>query len=113
MVCLRLGRRVVRNRFKLRPLRTVPRFALNASELAPLSALAGNRATDAQRRIAVSGTVSWDQSISAIKAHVVLKSGGAKVGTLDIGWDDAKINAIASVTGKMQGATLNVQRIAP
>jgi hypothetical protein len=28
-------------------------------------------------------------------------------------WNDAKINAIASVTGKMRGATLNAQRIAP
>jgi pimeloyl-ACP methyl ester carboxylesterase len=151
---------------RVRPVRTVPRFALHAGDLAPLAALAGNKATDAQRRIAaagleavgdviaryyvtfdyfggglrgggftyaatdvgydfdlkdvlwtqdvaVSGTVSWDQTSSLITAHVTLKSGAAKVGTLDISWNDAAINAVASVTGKIQGTTLIAQRIAP
>ncbi len=151
---------------KVRPVRTVPRFALTAAELAPLTAVSGNKTSAAQLRIAaagleavgdviaryyvtynyvggglrggsftyeatdvgydfdlqdilwtqdvaVSGTVSWDQTTSLITAHVVLSSGGALVGTLDIGWDDSKINAMATVTGKIQGVALNAKRIAP
>jgi hypothetical protein len=146
--------------------RTVPLFARLASELAPLEALKGNQANEAQRRIAasgletvgdviarwyatyndfdrglrggkftyttsrtgyvftltelkwtqdvaVSGTVSWDQVSNIITAHVTLKSAGAQVGTLQIRWNDADIDAMASVTGEIQGATLIARRIAP
>jgi hypothetical protein len=151
---------------KVRPVRTVPLFAMNASELAPLNALKGDKTTDAQRRIAaagletvgdviaryyvtfnfvdtglrggkftydasdtgyvftlknlqwtedvaVSGTVSWDQTSNIITAQVTLKSGGAQVGNLNIRWNDGDINARATVTGTIQGATLNADRIAP
>jgi hypothetical protein len=151
---------------KVRPVRTVPLFALTASELAPLAALKGDKTADAQRRIAaagletvgdviaryyvtfnyvdtglrggkftyvatatgyefklkdlqwtedigVSGTVSWDQTSNIITAQVTLKSAGTHVGTLQISWNDAEINAMASVTGEIQGATLLAQRIAP
>jgi hypothetical protein len=40
---------------QVRAVRTVPRFALSAADLAPLIASAGNKATDAQRRIAAAG----------------------------------------------------------
>jgi hypothetical protein len=63
--------------------------------------------------IAVSGTVSWDQTSNIITAHVTLESTGAPVGNLQIRWNDADINAIATVTGTIQGATLNADRIAP
>jgi pimeloyl-ACP methyl ester carboxylesterase len=151
---------------KVRPVRTVPRFAQSASELAPLKPLKGDKTTDAQRRIAaagleavgdviaryyvtfnyvdsglrggkltyaatatgydfklkafkwtediaVSGTVSWDQTTNIITAQVTLKKAGAQVGTLQIRWNDADINAMAAVTGDIQGAALNAQRIAP
>jgi pimeloyl-ACP methyl ester carboxylesterase len=151
---------------EVRPVRTVPRFARTAGELAPLKALKGDKTTDAQRRIAaagletvgdviaryyvtfnfvdsglrggqltyvatdtgyeftlegfkwtedvaVSGTVSWDQTTNIITAQVVLKTAGTLVGSLRISWNDAHINALASVTGVIQGATLIAQRIAP
>jgi hypothetical protein len=151
---------------KVRPVRTVPRFALTAGALTPLTALKGDKTTDAQRRIAtagleavgdviaryyvtfnfvdsglrggkltyvatdtgydftlknfkwtqdvaVSGTVSWDQTTNIITAQVTLKTAGAQVGALQVRWNDADINAMASVTGTVQGATLVAQRIAP
>jgi hypothetical protein len=151
---------------KVRPVRTVSRFAQSASELEPLKPLKGDKTTDAQRRIAaagleavgdviaryyvtfnyvdsglrggkltyaatdtgydfklkafkwtedvaVSGTVSWDQTTNLITAQVTLKKAGAQVGTLQISWNDADINAMAAVTGDIQGAALIAQRIAP
>jgi pimeloyl-ACP methyl ester carboxylesterase len=151
---------------KVRPVRTVPLFAITASELAPLDALKGDKTTDAQRRvaaagletvgdviaryyvtynyvdtglrggrftyaatdagyefhlnglkwtedIAVSGTVSWDQTSNIITAQVTLKTAGTQVGNLQIRWNDADINAMASVTGDIQGAKLIAERIAP
>jgi hypothetical protein len=35
------------------------------------------------------------------------------VGALQIRWNDADIDAMASVTGEIQGATLIARRIAP
>jgi pimeloyl-ACP methyl ester carboxylesterase len=151
---------------KVRPVRTVPLFAVLANELTPLTALMGDETSDAQRRIAaagletvgdviaryyvtfhyvdsglrggrftyapsetgydfkltslqwttdiaVSGTVSWDQTSNIISARVTLESNGTPVGNLRIRWNDADINAIATVTGTIQGATLNADRIAP
>lgn len=63
--------------------------------------------------VAVSGAVSWDFSTALITARVTLKSGGQSLGVLDIGWNDADINAIATVKGTLQGAVLKAQRIAP
>ena len=150
----------------VRPVRTVPLFAVMASELAPLQSLMGDTTTDAQRRIAaagletvgdviaryyvsfnyedsglrggkfvyapnatgyvfkleglmwtedvaVSGTVSWDQTTSIITAQVTLQMAGTQVGNLTISWKDADINATAYVTGEIQGAKLIAQRIAP
>ena len=150
----------------VRPVRTVPKFAASAADLAPLTPLAGNHATDAQLRIAaagleavgdviaryyvtfhfvgsglrggkftyhpgdngyifnldgveftsdvaVSGTVIWNQSSNIISAQVTLQSGGAPAGNLNIRWDDADINATASISGAIQGAALSAQRIAP
>jgi pimeloyl-ACP methyl ester carboxylesterase len=153
---------------KVRPVRTVPLFAVNSSQLAPLEALQGDETTDAQRRIAaagletvgdaiarwyityhdfdtglrggkftyvttdtgyqfkldklkwtedvaVSGTISWDQDPSSnlIAAEVTLESGGRQLGSLKIRWNDGDINAMASVTGEIQGAPLVAERIAP
>jgi len=43
---------------KVRPVRTVPLFAITASELAPLVTVKGDKTTDAQRRIAAAGKPS-------------------------------------------------------
>ncbi len=151
---------------KVRPVRTVPKFATNAAGLSPLTARVGNKASDAQRRVAaagleavgdiiaryyvsnnnvgsglrggaftyaatnfgydftlkgvrftqdvaVSGTVSWDQTSNIIRARVTLKNGSQVVGALTISWNDANINAIAAVSGTIEGAVLNAERIAP
>jgi pimeloyl-ACP methyl ester carboxylesterase len=151
---------------EVRPVRTVPRFARTAGELAPLKALKGDKTSDAQRRIAaagleaigdviaryyvtfnfvdgglrggslsyaatdtgyaftltdfkwtedvaVSGTVSWDQTSNIIAAQVTLKTASKQVGSLQVHWNDAHIDAMASVTGEIQGKTLIAQRIAP
>jgi len=63
--------------------------------------------------VAVSGTMSWNQINNVITAQVTLKSAGLQVGDLQIRWNDGDINAMASVTGEIQGATLNARRIAP
>jgi pimeloyl-ACP methyl ester carboxylesterase len=63
--------------------------------------------------VAVSGTVSWDQDSNIIKAQVTLKEGGVQTGTLQIRWNDGDIDAMASVTGEIKGATLIARRIAP
>ena len=63
--------------------------------------------------VAVSGAVSWDQISNIIAAQVTLESAGAPVGNLKILWNDGDTNAMASVTGEIQGATLIAQRIAP
>jgi pimeloyl-ACP methyl ester carboxylesterase len=63
--------------------------------------------------VAVTGTVSWDQTTNLITANVTLRSGGAQVGTLQISWNDGDVNAMASVSGAIQGAVLNANRLAP
>jgi pimeloyl-ACP methyl ester carboxylesterase len=151
---------------QVRPVRTVPLFAVTAGELAPLNALKGDKTSDAQRRIAaagletvgdviarwyvtynnedtglrggrftyhasdtgyeftleglrwtqdvaVSGSVSWDQTSNIITAEVKLESGDTQVGHVRIRWNDADIDARATVTGTIQGAALNADRIAP
>jgi pimeloyl-ACP methyl ester carboxylesterase len=63
--------------------------------------------------VAVSGTVSWDQVSNIIEAQVTLNRSDAQIGTLQIRWNDADIDAMASVTGEIDGATLIARRIAP
>ena len=63
--------------------------------------------------VEVSGTVSWDGVSNIIKGQVTLDRAGAPLGTLQIRWNDAAIDAMASVSGEIQGATLIAQRIAP
>ena len=63
--------------------------------------------------VAVSGVISWDQTSNIITAQVTLTSNSAPAGNLHIQWNDGDIDAIASVSGAIQGATLIAQRIAP
>ena len=150
----------------VRPVRTVPIFALQASQLAALDARAGNKASAAQLRlaasaleavgdviarywvtynyvgsglrggkftygptdagyefhlnavrftrdVAVSGNVSWNQVTNIITAHVTLQNLGAAAGSLEIRWNDANIDAVATVSGVIEGKAVVARRIAP
>ena len=57
--------------------------------------------------------MTWNTDTAQITATVALRSGGKAAGVLNIVWDDADINAIATITGGIQGAVLAAQRIAP
>ena len=72
--------------------------------------LVGARWTD---DVAVSGTVSWNTTSDVVSASVTLDEGGKTIGALKIRFNDADINATASVTGHIQGAVLKAVRIAP
>ena len=63
--------------------------------------------------MAVSGLVSWDQTTNLISAQVTLRNAGRALGALSISWNDADINAVATVTGTVDGAALKARRIAP
>jgi len=63
--------------------------------------------------VAVSGLVSWDQTTNLISAQVTLRNAGRALGALSISWNDADINAVATVTGTVDGAALKARRIAP
>ena len=56
--------------------------------------------------------MSCDQSANLITAQVTVEYAGAPAGNPQIRWNDGDINVMASVTGEIQGATLNAQRIA-
>ena len=151
---------------RVRAVRTLPKFARYASNLAPIAALAGNKASAGQRRIAaaaletagdaiaqwyatwgtelrglrkgtfsyvetangyeftlhndrwtedvaVSGTVSWNTNTNVVKAAITLSSDAGSSGTLDLRWNDADVNAIATIKGTIDGVAVNGQRIAP
>lgn len=153
--------------YKVRPVRTVPKFARLYSELAPMTSLPGDDTTDDQRRIAaagletvgdaiarwyvtyhntdsglrggrytyastdvgydwtlanvkwtddvaVSGTISWDQTLSVITAQITLADdNGVGLGRMSIKWNDADIDAVAAVSGEIEGVRLEAKRIAP
>ncbi|MGH8315059.1 MAG: alpha/beta fold hydrolase, partial [Steroidobacterales bacterium] len=150
---------------KVRPIRTVPKFARSVDDLKPLDALSGNRASNATLRIAagaletigdvfnrflitygsggglrggdytyerddagyawhlrrvkwtddleVSGTMNWDLASGDVTAAVKLRQNGKQVGDLDVSWNDVESNAIASVTGTIDGDRVKAKRIAP
>ena len=86
------------------------KFTLAASDVGYDFVLKNVRFT---QDVAVSGTVSWDQTTNLITAAVTLKTGGDAAGAISISWPDYKIDAMATLTGTVQGATLNAMRIAP
>jgi hypothetical protein len=63
--------------------------------------------------VAVTGAITWDLTTNLVTADVSLKNGTDDLGSLSISWNDAKIDAIATLTGTIQGAVLKAQRIAP
>jgi hypothetical protein len=61
----------------------------------------------------VSGTIRWNQNTDEIVADVRLFQDGARIGRLDIHWDDAQRNAIATMSGTIGGSHVEAKRIAP
>ncbi len=61
----------------------------------------------------VSGKLRWDQGTDQITADVRLRHEGRNVGRLDISWDDGKRNAIATISGSINGKRVAAHRIAP
>ena len=62
--------------------------------------------------LAVSGTLTWNQLTGDIAAQVTFTASGHS-GTVDIAWNDKQTEAIATLTGTIDGAPLAAQRIAP
>jgi pimeloyl-ACP methyl ester carboxylesterase len=150
---------------KVRSIRTVPRFAREARDVAPAEPKTGNKASTRELRLAaaaletvgdviarfyvtfgigsglrggeftyeitedgyvfdlnrvmwtedleVSGSISWNQNTDDIVAAVRLFQNGERVGRLDLAWDDAKQNAVATISGVVDGARVEAKRIAP
>jgi pimeloyl-ACP methyl ester carboxylesterase len=150
---------------KVRPIRTVPRFAKFVSELDPVQALRGNEGNAQDLRLAaaaletvgdaftrflltfgtggglrggkfsyvlqpfgyafkfehtqwtedlaITGTMNWYLKANDLSADVRLWQNGKSVGDLTITWNDLDINAIAALTGTINGDRIKAQRIAP
>ena len=149
---------------RIRPIRTVPAFAVKAADVAPATADAGNAGTEADLRLAsaaaetagdvlaryfvnsggsgvglrggtfsfeafdagfaftldqvrwaedlaVSGTIRWDQSTGDVTADLTLA--GAATGTVALAWNDRDTDAMARITGTIDGRALSAERIAP
>jgi pimeloyl-ACP methyl ester carboxylesterase len=149
---------------RIRPIRTVPAFAVHAADVTPATAEAGNAGTEADLRLAsaaaetagdalaryfvnsggsgvglrggtftfeasdtghnftldqlrwaedlaVSGTIRWDQSTGDIAADLTLA--GAATGTLSLAWNDRDTDAMARITGTIDGRAVAAERIAP
>lgn len=149
---------------RIRPIRTVPAFAVHAADVAPATADNGNAATDADLRLAsaaaetagdvlaryfvnsggsgvglrggtfkfeasdtghsftldqlrwaedlaVSGTIRWNQSTGDVTAELTLA--GAATGTLALAWNDRDTDAVARITGTIDGRAVAAERIAP
>jgi pimeloyl-ACP methyl ester carboxylesterase len=60
----------------------------------------------------VSGPISWNQLSGAITANVTFTATGHS-GSIAISWNDRLTEATATLTGTVDGATLNATRIAP
>ena len=61
----------------------------------------------------VSGTLRWKLASGDVIAEVRLRQDGRNIGTLEIEWNDVQKNAIATLTGTINGARVKAKRIAP
>jgi pimeloyl-ACP methyl ester carboxylesterase len=60
----------------------------------------------------VSGVLRWNQFTGMISADVTFTAAGHS-GNVDIAWNDLQTEAVATLTGTVDGAALDAQRIAP
>jgi len=61
----------------------------------------------------VTGTIRWYTASGDVSADVNLRQGGKNIGKLNFAWNDVEVNAIASVTGTIDGSSVKAARIAP
>ncbi len=61
----------------------------------------------------VTGTIHWYTATGDVSADVKLRQNGKNVGNLSFAWNDVAVNAIASITGTINGDRVRAQRIAP
>ena len=61
----------------------------------------------------VSGAIVWDSASGNVTSDVKLRKGGKNIGNLSISWNDVPANAIATVTGTIDGDRVRAKRIAP
>jgi pimeloyl-ACP methyl ester carboxylesterase len=64
------------------------------------------------RDLTVSGVLRWNQLTGAISAQVTFSAAG-HTGNVDMTWNDLQTEAMATLTGTVDGATLDAERIAP
>jgi pimeloyl-ACP methyl ester carboxylesterase len=62
--------------------------------------------------LAVSGTIDWDQVSGAIVARLDLDAAG-HAGTIELSWNDRDTDAVAHVSGTVDGTRVEAARIAP
>ena len=61
----------------------------------------------------VTGIIYWYTATGDVSADVKLRQNGKNVGNLSFAWNDVAVNAIASITGTINGDRVRAQRIAP
>jgi len=61
--------------------------------------------------LAVSGTIRWNQATGDVTAELTLE--GAAAGTLALAWNDRDTDAMARITGTIDGRAVAAERIAP
>jgi pimeloyl-ACP methyl ester carboxylesterase len=61
----------------------------------------------------VTGTIRWYTASGDVSADVKLRQGGKNIGNLNFAWNDVDVNAIASITGTINGDRVQAKRIAP
>jgi hypothetical protein len=61
----------------------------------------------------VSGTLRWQLASGDVIADIRLRQDGRNIGNLDIEWNDVDSNAVATLTGTINGSRVKARRIAP
>jgi pimeloyl-ACP methyl ester carboxylesterase len=61
----------------------------------------------------VTGTIRWYTGSGDVFADVKLSQNGKNIGKLDFAWNDVDENAIASITGTVNGDRVKARRVAP
>ena len=63
--------------------------------------------------VEVSGSIRWRTASGEVLADVTLRRNGRNVGDLDFAWDDVEVDAIASISGTINGKRVRAERLAP
>ena len=61
----------------------------------------------------VTGKIRWHTASGNVTAAVSLRQSGKELGNLAFAWNDVQANALAAVTGKINGKRVNAWRVAP